>query len=173
MGEGINASVCAAGRQENPSSILLSHSPLTESREQPRPPVLPELCPDPGRQGWRCRGEWVGRGFPGAPPLSCGSPIVALTKAALFLPTAIPCQHPSAFQLQISCPLAACQEAGRGWQEDEGSRLEEGGVSQGQVQGGGVPRNVWVLLPEVFPPALGPQHQRGQDLAQSPTRAKS
>lgn len=53
---------------------------------------------------------WAGASL-GLPPRLCGSSIVALTKAALFLPTSIPCQHPSAFRLQISCPLAAFQEA--------------------------------------------------------------
>lgn len=62
-----------------------------------------------------------GSGWTGASlglPLTPVSPIVARTKAALFLPTAIPCQHPSAFWLQISCPLAGFQEAGRGWKGD-------------------------------------------------------
>lgn len=60
------------------------------------------------------------------PPRSCGTSIVALTKAALFLPTTIPCQHPSAFRLQISCPLAAFQEAARA-QNVDGKRISGAG----------------------------------------------
>lgn len=68
---------------------------------------------------------WAGASL-GLPPRSCGSSIVALTKAALFLPTTIPCQHPSAFRLQISCPLAAFQEAARA-QNVDGKRISGAG----------------------------------------------
>lgn len=119
------------------------------------------------------RGEWVGRGFPRAAPHSFGSPIVALTKAALFLPTTIPCQHPSAFRLQISCLLAACQEANVDGKGIRGAGCWKGCPSCGSgrvraipqechQQGRGVPRNVWILLhpvPSQQGPALGPQDQ--------------
>jgi len=85
------ASVPTAWKQMDPSSILGAGLDL----------VLPGL--KVGEQN----------GWAGASPGSCGSSIVALTKAALFLPTTIPCQHPSAFRLQISCPLAAFQETAR------------------------------------------------------------
>lgn len=68
---------------------------------------------------------WAGASL-GLPSRLCGSPIVALTKAALFLPTTIPCQHPSAFRLQISCPLAAFQEAARA-QNVDGKRISGAG----------------------------------------------
>ena len=71
------------------------------------------------------RSGWAGASL-GLPPRLCGSSIVALTKAALFLPTTIPCQHPSAFRLQISCPLAAFQEAARA-QNVDGKRISGAG----------------------------------------------
>lgn len=121
----------------NPSSILLPCLPLCwEAGAGDHPgPAWPwsfqgRARPPQGRQaeaGTKVGDQsgWAGASL-GLPPRFCGSSIVALTKAALFLPTTIPCQHPSAFRLQISCPLAAFQEAARA-QNVDGKRISGAG----------------------------------------------
>lgn len=99
--------------------------------------------------------------------LACaGPPVGALTKAALFVPTSIPCQHPSALRLQISCPLAAFQEAARA-QDVDGKGISGAGwwkvvrgpgVQAGAARGGGAAPVALLVLPRVLCPE--PKHPK-------------
>lgn len=95
-----------------------------------------------------------------------GPPVGALTKAALFVPTSIPCQHPSALWLQISCPLAAFQEAARVRDVDGKGISGAGwwkvvrgcGVQAGAAWGGGAAPVALLVLPRVLCPE--PKHPK-------------
>lgn len=112
-----------SGKGMNPCSISLSSLPChIEARVEDKlgPPCLGSFHLPIRAEGGTA--QRVGRGFPGASSLLVWVPHCCPTKAALFLPTTIPCPQPSAFRPHISCPLAALQEAARA-RDVDGKRM--------------------------------------------------